>query len=132
MARKQYGLKFEEANMDRFDAIASKHGVTRTAYLETAALLLSDELDRDRAELAPARDGASARILFPALVTETKVPVLASGERRAYICKHKDCQLPVPLRIFLRPGEPEPPDCPSGHGPMERQPNRPYFGQSTA
>ena len=41
-------------------------------------------------------------------------------ERKAYICLHKDCK--PPLRVFLLPGDEEPPRCPQ-HGTMTRQVN---------
>ena len=44
--------------------------------------------------------------------------------RRAYLCHHKLCVPPV--RVFLQPGEPEPPQCPDGHGRMTLQANMPY------
>jgi hypothetical protein len=51
-------------------------------------------------------------------------------ERRAFICYHKECV--PPHRVFLRPGEPEPPNCPDGHGAMTRQVNVPYKRPDTS
>lgn len=45
-------------------------------------------------------------------------------ERRAYICEHKD-HSGQPQRVFLFPGDAEPPTCDHGHR-MVRQPNVPY------
>lgn len=50
--------------------------------------------------------------------------------RRAFLCLHKDCV--PPRRVFLRPGEPEPPNCPDGHGKMQRQANVPYARPDTS
>lgn len=44
--------------------------------------------------------------------------------RRAFLCLHKDCV--PPRRVFLQPGDPEPPNCPDGHGRMQLQANVPY------
>lgn len=49
---------------------------------------------------------------------------LPSPERRAYVCAHKDHGTNPP-RIFVIPGDPEPPRCPE-HGKMIRQTNLPY------
>jgi hypothetical protein len=51
-----------------------------------------------------------------------------SRERRCYVCGHKECV--PPLRIFLRPDEPDRPvpRCPL-HGAMARQPNKRYGGR---
>lgn len=43
--------------------------------------------------------------------------------RRAYVCGHKDHD--GLIRVFLLPGDKEPPTCPKGHR-MTPQPNRPY------
>jgi hypothetical protein len=48
-------------------------------------------------------------------------------ERRAYVCTHKD-HVVYAYRVFLMPGDPEPPRCPE-HGKMQRQANAPYFKQ---
>jgi len=52
--------------------------------------------------------------------------------RRAYVCldKKKETKDQIIHRIFLLPGEPEPPICPI-HGRMTPQPNHPYRGKPT-
>lgn len=52
------------------------------------------------------------------------------AERRAFVCQHKSCV--PPHRTFLFPGDPEPPKCPDGHGPMQRQANVPYKRPDTS
>lgn len=55
------------------------------------------------------------------------------GVRRVFSCRHRDragvrdCM----QRVFLKRDEPAGfiPGCPE-HGPMRREPNRPYFGQN--
>lgn len=49
---------------------------------------------------------------------------MPTAERRAYVCAHKS-HGELPIRVFLAPGEPEPPECPEGHK-MQRQGNVPY------
>lgn len=49
--------------------------------------------------------------------------------RRAYLCTHKACE--PPLRVFLQPGDPEPPECPE-HGRMQLQANLPYVRPDTS
>lgn len=51
--------------------------------------------------------------------------------RRAYICLAKDCQA-APRRVFVLPGEKEPPNCPDGHGRMQLQANLPYERPDTS
>ena len=47
--------------------------------------------------------------------------------RRAFVCRHKECQPPNPVtRIFLLPGEDFTPKCPTHGSTMERQRNMPY------
>jgi hypothetical protein len=46
-------------------------------------------------------------------------------QRKAYICTHKDCQ--PTMRVFLLPGDEEPPRCPAGHGKMKQQVNMAYM-----
>jgi hypothetical protein len=46
-------------------------------------------------------------------------------ERKAWVCTHKN-HGDLPVRIFLLPGDAEPPKCPEGHR-MTPQPNRPYM-----
>lgn len=50
-------------------------------------------------------------------------------ERKAYICYHKDHQ-GLPQRVFLLPGDTEPPRCGLGHV-MTRQPNTPQTKKGT-
>jgi hypothetical protein len=50
--------------------------------------------------------------------------------RRAYLCLHKACVPPV--RVFLQPGDAEPPHCPDGHGRMTLQANLPYTRPDTS
>jgi hypothetical protein len=50
--------------------------------------------------------------------------------RRAYLCLHKDCV--PPRRVFVVPGEPDPPNCPDGHGKMALQANVPYSVPDTS
>ena len=50
-------------------------------------------------------------------------------ERRAYICTHK-AHVACAYRVFVNPGDPEPPRCPD-HGPMTRQMNMPYVKPTT-
>ncbi len=56
------------------------------------------------------------------------------GIRRVFICTHNDKQgeMDCKRRVFLEPSVLASfvPNCPE-HGPMKRQANRPYFGQST-
>lgn len=49
--------------------------------------------------------------------------------RRAYICTHKAC-LPV-FRVFLQPGEDDPPRCPEHGRTMQLQANLPYVQPDT-
>ena len=113
MARRQVGLKFDELDLERWDAWAVVHGFTRTTLVETAVELL---------------------LAGPVPVAPVRVPAGRSGggRRRAFICGHevkgvRDCN----RRVFLTPDEPDRvPDCPE-HGPMVVQGNRPYLGQAT-
>lgn len=50
--------------------------------------------------------------------------------RLAYVCQHASCV--PPHRVFLAPGDPEPPNCPDGHGKMQRQANVPYSRPDTS
>lgn len=50
-------------------------------------------------------------------------------ERRAYMCLNEKCD--PPRRVFLFPGDPEPPSCPE-HGPMQLQANVPYVRPDTS
>lgn len=49
-----------------------------------------------------------------------------STMRRAFVCPQKGCF----RRVFLLDDEPMD-HIPSCHGPMVREPNKPYMGQST-
>jgi hypothetical protein len=51
-------------------------------------------------------------------------------QRRAYLCQHKNCD--PPIRVFLQPGDKEPPNCPDGHGRMALQANLPYKRPDTS
>lgn len=50
---------------------------------------------------------------------------MREDKRRAWVCGHKDHE--ALIRVFLLPGDQEPPKCPKGHT-MTPQPNRPYQG----
>lgn len=112
MSRKSIGLKFEEEDVEAWDAWAEAHGFTRTSAIETA---MEHLMAGPVPVVPPRRAGGVAR-----------------GSRRAFICEHevkgvRDCN----RRIFLTPDEPDRvPDCPE-HGAMVRQENRPYLGQAT-
>lgn len=48
-------------------------------------------------------------------------------ERLAFICEHPDhAKNSMAYRVFLLPGEPQPPRCSEHNRPMARQSNRPY------
>jgi len=118
VARKQVGLKFEESDLERWDAFAGVQGLTRTTLVETAVERLISAMSGQ----APVEGVLGAGRSHGA----------SPGRRRAYICLHevkgvRDCV----RRVFLTPDEPDRvPDCPE-HGAMVRQENRSYLGQAT-
>ncbi len=120
MARKQYGLKFEEEDVARWDQFAESQGWTRTTLLGTAVerLIAATEVpgtvSKDDPEPAPEEPEHRAR----------------PGVRKAYICTHKDCK--PPRRVFLERGVPDvAPECPEHGRTMQKQRNKPYAGQQT-
>ena len=120
MAKKQVGLKFEEEDLARWDVWAESQGLTRTTLIETAVERL----------ISAAGDQAPAEKPQPESQAKPKHRA-RPGIRRAWICSNEKCV--PPRRIFLSKDDPPDmvPECPE-HGPMMHQPNRPYFGQSTA
>jgi hypothetical protein len=54
--------------------------------------------------------------------------------RRAYVCGSPGCCAGErgPVRVFLQPGDPEPPECPEHGGTMRLQANLPYTRPDTA
>ncbi len=115
---KQIGLKFETSDVERWDEWAGEHGYTRTTMIETAMerlMTATGEAPPPKGEESQAQEKSAP-------------PRPRPGIRRAYVCKKEECN----RRTFVPKEMPADfiPDCPE-HGCMERQENKPYFGQST-
>ncbi len=125
MGRKQVGLKFDEEDLARWDVFAEAQGWSRTTLFETAV----ERLIGAGGEQAPAPKVAESQA-----PTGERKHLARPGVRRAFICTHraKPEAEACNRRVFLPAEAPAAtvPDCPE-HGPMVRQANRPYLGQST-
>lgn len=107
MARRQYGLKFEDDFVKQLDESAAELGITRTALLELAAIRFME----DPVPIVDVQPGA------PRSRPET---------RFAWVCLR--CEKPFPRQFALSADAR--PRC-ALHGPMTRQENHPYRGEQT-
>ncbi len=70
MARKQFGLKFDEEDVARWDAWAESQGLTRTTFLETAAERLISQGTEQAPPVSPAESRPPKLDTYPSAPTD--------------------------------------------------------------
>ncbi len=136
--KKQVGLKFDEEDLARWDEFAESQGWSRTTLIETAVERLLGSTGKapgpvERSPGAQMENEVPREAEAPGLPFEERHRA-RPGIRRVFICTHQDkgAKWACNYRIALPKEVPGStiPSCPE-HGPMVRQANKPYRGEST-